>query len=467
MHHYLIIDQGTHASRCIVFDQNLQALATKEHHVPIYRHNAQNIEQTPEKILASIYYCLDHLAQEGMLEHVKSAALVTQRSTIVAWHRKTGKALSPAISWQDTRAHQYLSLFQSTKQLREITGLPPSAHYGATKIHWLLKNNPTVQQALETEDLIIAPLASYLIKHLTHSPFAHVDYVNASRTQLFNIKKQNWSDTLLKQMQIPDSILPECKPNKAHFGNIRTFGIPLNLVTGDQNATLFAHGAPSPESLLINLGTGAFVIKPTSEQCLAHHSLLCSIAHSDSERSIYLQEGTVNGAGSAIEQITREIGENALFEQLPDWLRLIHSPPIYINTIGGLGSPWWNNTIEPHYLDYFDFEPELPDRAVAIIESIVFLLQNNIEHMKDSVTKNIIISGGLSRLDGLCQKIANLSQLEVTRSQEFEATARGAASLLSEKALMGEPGKLFHPQEDPELEKRYQRFSEHLKKFTL
>ena len=63
-------------------------------------------------------------------------------------------------------------------------------------------------------------------------------------------------------------------------------------------------------------------------------------------------------------------------------------------------------------------------KAVAIVESIIFLLQNNIEKLKDKDSQSIIISGGLSALNGLCQKLADLSGLEVDDILVFNNSTR-------------------------------------------
>ncbi|MCK5334638.1 MAG: hypothetical protein KAQ67_00675, partial [Gammaproteobacteria bacterium] len=122
MENILVIDQGTHASRCIVFDTTGNIIARSEHPLSIYRQGEHFIEQNPEKILASIYYCIDSLQQQGKLEHISSAALITQRSTIIAWNKQSGKALSQAISWQDTRASSFLKPLQTfASRIKDIT----------------------------------------------------------------------------------------------------------------------------------------------------------------------------------------------------------------------------------------------------------------------------------------------------------------------------------------------------------
>jgi len=467
MEQILVIDQGTHASRCMVFTADGQLLAQTRHPVTIYRQGERIIEQNAEEILASIYYCIDQLQHQLDFSQVKIAALVTQRSTIVGWHRQTGKMLSPAISWQDTRAADTLSaLFPFSEQIKNISGLPLSAHYGASKMQWLIENDENCRQAYEDENLVVAPLASYLVEQLTGITEAVVDHVNAQRTQLLDIDQLDWSEQLLKHFKLQPHCLPRTKPCLSDYGQFRHHPIQLKLVTGDQNAAVFAQQL-SKENLLINVGTGGFVLKLT-ELRNNDPTMLDGIAVTDKNTIQYLQEGTVNGAGSALALLFNELDEDHLFQQLPTWLQSITSPLVFINTVSGLGSPWWINSIEPYFFNTEADELNLPERAVAIIESIVFLLQCNIEKLSDQHTRKINISGGLARLDGLCQKLADLSQLVVSRSNNEEASATGAAWLLGDQQhwqqseQQSEQHENFSAEQNIGLQNRYRQFKQHL-----
>lgn len=468
MEQILVIDQGTHASRCMIYTNQGQLLAQTSHPVTIYRQNHQIVEQNAEEILASIYYCIDQLQHQHDLSLVSQAALVTQRSTIVGWHKHTGKMLSPAISWQDTRAADILQPLQAqAAAIKNITGLPPSPHYGASKMSWLVNYDENCQQAYQQEALIIAPLACYLIEQLTGITAPVTDHVNAQRTLLFDINNLDWSPALLDKFQLQQHCLPQARPCLSDYGQFRHHEIRLNLVTGDQNAALFAHGTPASDTLLINIGTGGFVLKMTKQR-MNDRDMLDGIAVTGEDKIQYLQEGTVNGAGSALALLFNEIDEHDLFQQLPRWLQSIPSPPVFINSVSGLGSPWWNNMIKPHYLDTTAEHLDLPEKAVAILESIVFLLQCNIERLADKSTRQIILSGGLSRLDGLCQKLSDLSQLSIKRSTNTEASATGAAWLLGDQYHWQHKDKFdeFNSEQNIALDQRYQQFKQRLISLT-
>jgi len=72
--------------------------------------------------------------------------------------------------------------------------------------------------------------------------------------------------------------------------------------------------------------------------------------------------------------------------------------------------------------------------------------------------RQVVISGGLAAIDGLCQSIADLSGLRVARSQIQEATARGLAFLLAGKPSSWGKGEFefFYPRVNAQLHDRYE-----------
>lgn len=463
MSYILVLDQGTHASRAIVFSLAGDIIEQTQTSVSLQQINQQIIEQDASELLESLIHCIKQLKQ-STLKKITLCSLCTQRSTIVAWHKQSGDALGPAISWQDRRSDADLLQFKNRQDLiKQITGLPLSAHYGSGKIRWLLKHNKKVNQALIKNNLIIAPLASFLLFNLLKNKPYLIDHSNAHRSLLFDLNTLDWSKNLLTLFDIPAAILPTCVPVLHEYGNLACADIPVTAVCGDQSAAFFSQGQVKPNSAVINIGTGAFILAP-SKHLTNPADLLAGIACSDSNTQTYLLEGTVNGAGSALSWAQKIYPIENLFDCLAEWLGQVSSPPIFINTIGGLGSPWWISCIDAHFID--DEESTLAERYVAIIESIAFLIQHNLLHMQNAITlETLSISGGLSRLDALCQKISDLSQLSVARSSNTEGSASGGAWLAAgcpSEWQQKNTSRVFLPNENPALIQRFHKFSEAL-----
>jgi len=486
--YYLAIDQGTHASRACLFDEAGRLVCEHTKKIQLKRISSTHIEQDANEIVNSVKAVVAQLLHEvNTQQTIVACGIAIQRSSVLAW-QKDGTAISPVLSWQDTRGSQQLEgLRKNESEIQQLSGLPLSAHYGASKLHYLL--NKTKSQGIATESLRLSPLISYLVFHLLEEHPYIVDHTNAQRTQLFGVAELDWSPRLAELFKVPLQTLPNCVPvldNTAlAHGKLAGTEIPVTAISGDQNAAIFGAGLLTQETALVNFGSGAFVLSFLPHY-RASEKQLSTIACSENNTVQFAREATINGAGSALTWLEKKHKVSNLWKQLPAWLNEIElnetspndikPPPLFINAVGGLGSPWWNNSIEPkfiiaeHSLNKIKtgLEPsvkasgELPSEAVAVIESIVFMVCINLEIMQSEQTlSRLRVCGGLSQLDGLCQDLANLSALPVERLNLPEATARGTAWLAAGKpnGWSSVDVEVFQPVNNAALSERYAMFS--------
>ncbi len=489
--YYLAIDQGTHASRACLFDATGELAYEYAKKVKLRRISNSHIEQDANEIVSSVKQVIAKLLREvNAADTIAACGIASQRSSVVAW-LNDGTAISPVLSWQDTRGKQQLvNLKKYEAEIQQLSGLPLSAHYGASKLHYLLEHANS--KVLTKHGPRVSPLISYLLFHLLEDFPYIVDHSNAQRTQLFGLAEMDWSKRLTKLFNIPIKQLPDCVPvlkgpEKPH-GKLAATDIPVCAINGDQNAAIFASGLLEPETAIVNFGTGAFIL-----HLLSHYSTsekqLSGIACSDHNTVQYVREATINGAASALTWLEKKHHASDLWKQLPEWLNNIEHPPVFINTIGGLGSPWWRSDIEEIFIVTDGLlnkseqdlsttkleaaDPETTDlamQAVAIIESIVFMVCINLEIMQsEQPLSRLRVSGGLSQLDGLCQRLADRSGLQVERMDLAEATARGVAWLAA-----GKPDgwsdielEVFEPADTPGLSERYDLFRATLNRYLL
>lgn len=458
---FLSIDQGGHASRAMVFNVEGEIVVSSEHPIQTQHPKPQLVEHEAEELLKSIRDSLhDVLQQLGQGAHfIEAAGLATQRSNVVCWDKHTGKALSPIISWQDTRANAWLQQLDLDRlDIHKTTGLFPSAHYGASKLRWCLDNLEEVKQAQHEGHLYFGPMSSYLVYNLVQERNCYADPVNASRTLLWHIHRKGWDRFLLQKFGIPVDCLPMCVATAYPYGTLEVEGhrIPLRVVTGDQSSALYAYGNLQYDTAYVNLGTGAFVSRPLGYALLYARRLLTSVIYSDPKDTSYVLEGTVNGAGAAIDWLQQQQPVTELWSKLPQWLDSVTDPPLFLNGVSGLASPYW----------IADFETELQAcdsieaKYVAVIESIGFLINANVQEMMKfaSPPQQIQISGGLAHLDGLCQRLADLSRLPVYRPKGCESTARGLAYLVAKMPNHwpeNEHGQWFKSKDNPVLDNRF------------
>ncbi len=444
----------------MVFDINGKLQAAAQTQIATLHPGRHRVEHDPDALLASIRRACNAVARQlgSRCSQIQAAGLATQRSTIVCWDRQTGKALSPVISWQDRRAARKLAgLTAHRSRVHDITGLILSPHYGASKIAWCLEKLKPVSQALRERRLAAGPLASFILANLLTGKPLLADPVNASRTLLWDYRRCDWSNELLALFRIPVSILPHSVPNQYPFGELQlgTHAIPLTVVTGDQPAALYVSGEPDTDSFYINLGTGAFIQRLHGNTPPQVPALLGSVLWQEPGRVLYVLEGTVNGASSALVWLCERLGisESKMFTMMPGWLAARSDVPLFLNGISGLGSPYWIPDFHSRFIGMGD----ATQKMIAAVESIVFLICVNLERMNkmERCARTIVVSGGLARWDGLCQRLADLSGLPVCRPTVHEATASGLAWLLGSRVREPLEYMEFRPANNAQLRCRY------------
>lgn len=417
--------------------------------------------------------------------------------------------------------------------IKQKSGLVVSPHYGANKLRRLIQTSDAVKEAHQKGALAFGPLVSWLLFHLLEgSPFV-VDHANASRTLLWNLTTREWDEDLLTHFEIPREALPECRPIVSEYGLLKDCPISCRAVSGDQNAALYARGEPLAGEIFANIGTGAFILQPVEGGPLFSENLLSGINFSEelalkisrrdddpveqrepkesapevtpeevawakqtpgdetsatadpvnapnkqttsqtdaAERVRYHIEGTVNGGAAALEWYFKrqKTEKKPSPEEIATWLQEYTSPPLFLNTIGGLGSPWWRPGGAPRWVgpDQNLVEPSTPEAVCSIAESIVFMLAANFEEMKRSgaITHDetlISISGGLAAFDEICQKLATLTGAKVQRYPQSEATARGVAWLANplHPDWRQKAERVFEPGQEGDLQERFRRFKD-------
>jgi glycerol kinase len=472
--YFLSLDQGGHSSRALIFDDMGNLVTRAQVAVEVESPQPDHVEQSPSALVSSLARAASLAIKQlpaAQRIFLQSASIVCQRSSVAFWHAEDAEPFANVISWQDRRGAKLLadvvSLQITADDLKQRTGLVANPHYGASKIAWMLRHNDAVRAAAANNTLRCGPLAAYLIRALTNNSSDMVDAGNASRTQLMSLSGMDWDESVLAAFGIPLQALPRVQASLSDYGmlTLDDVSLPLRYVNGDQNAALFANGVIDPHAYYVSIGTGAFCLAPWNSGHLpSSQQLLTLIALLQSP--FFAIEGTVNAAASAIDWLESQHGRSRNHDDVEQWLTEETSPPIFINTINGLGSPFWRGDIDTRFISGRDGEDQDGSYAqcfVAVIESIVFALVYNMDLMRQSGTmaKKVFVAGGLGQYDGLCQKLADLAQLPVTRHHDAEASARGAAFWLAgcpKHWACDMPKSVFTPKDNATLRQRYERW---------
>ncbi len=467
---YIAIDQGGHATRASAYDATgtlagaaLVTIATQ--------HNALgHVEHDPEEIVSSVRTALAELARIAPVSRWESAGFAVQRSSLVCWDATDGHALSPVISWQDTRNAQWLKgIARRSDDVQRLTGLPLSPHYGASKLRWCLDHLPEVRSAAAQSRLHAGPLASYLLHRLLREQPFLTDASTAARTLLWSPFERGWSEELLGLFGIPRAILPRATGTSAEFGTLDCEGksVAVTVCNGDQSVVPFAAGPFDRDAAYVNLGTGAFVLRATAD-ALHAPPLLTSVIRADAERYDFALEGSVNGAGAALDWLERHQGAAAgrLLALLADEPLADDTAPFFLNGVAGLASPFWRPDFQSSFVgDGTDLQ-----LCRAVLESVAFLLKANLDEIDRHLPPpaRLVASGGLAENRLLCRMLACLAEVPADRGSDREATSRGLAFLVAgEPADFAAPPVLrFEPDPDQSLLARYLKWLELMRAAT-
>ncbi len=462
MSYVLAIDQGTQSTRAAVLTTHGEVLAMASCPIPSTNPKAGMMEQDPVQIVQSASSAIDQVWRTlptTIRYSIEYCGIATQRSSVLCWDQH-GHPKSSVLNWQDTRGETVLAnLHDHADEIRQITGLPLSAHYGATKLRWLIDNK------MNDNDRT-GPISSYLLSRLTNTDNNAVDHGNAQRMQLLDLKTMDWSEKLSNLFGVPLFFLPASRPIYHKFGELSSYGIPITAMNGDQNAAWFCSGKPENGTALVNIGSGAFIIT-TKHEDTPLPQLLNTISFSEETDCEYILEATVNGAGNALQWLSSHFKIEEYRTFLQQSLEQVEDPPIFINTVGGLGSPWWKSGLDPVFngdpASYSHFE-----MLASVCESILFLINHNIQLMLQSKSiTELQLSGGLSRVDQICQKLANLTNLKVNRIDDSESTIKGIAWIAAgqPKTWLTSQNDAFLPQDESGLNSRFKLFIELLTKY--
>ena len=168
MGYILALDQGTTSSRAILFDEAGAIAAVAQHEFQQFYPQAGWVEHDPTEILTSQLACaVEALGRAGARPRdVAGIGITNQRETVIVWDRATGKAIHPAIVWQDRRtAAQCSELEQSGAgdDVSNRTGLVLDPYFSATKMQWLLGEGGVPL----TPDLAMGTVDSWVLWNLT------------------------------------------------------------------------------------------------------------------------------------------------------------------------------------------------------------------------------------------------------------------------------------------------------------
>ena len=426
---YIVIDQGTSSTKAFLFSNKGKILNQKKKSYKLETPRPFHIECNPQTILDDIVYLFNEMVTKEKIGNIHGLGFAFQRSTFLFWEKSTCLPLTPAISWQDSRATVILDRFKMYEEkVWEITGAPLSAHFGGPKYYYMVQNNRNLKQKIKNGEVYFGPLSAFIVHAITGQ--AAIDESIAGRTLMYDLYSGEWSKYTLDLFDVPINCLPPIKPVKHEYGKFLNSEIPLLVVIGDQQSALIGQSGLKKNTIGANFGTSASIQYNVGSEPVVTPGLISSILFSSQKSKYYILEGTINACNSLFYHLEKVL--NIPHEKM-QWdirARGINTEGIYVPGFSGISAPYW----KPGFPDIFIDTGREPNQIIrAGMESIGFLFNDILNCFSESgieLPKTVNASGGAAR-PVLLQFISSLTNLEICYSDLKDRTAVGVFKILS------------------------------------
>lgn len=438
----LAVDQGTTGTTALLVSQDLRVLAKVTVDFPNHYPHPGEVEHDPAEIWDSVGRAvtgaLDAAGVSG--RDVAAVGITNQRETSLFWERATGRPIHRALVWQDRRTTERCRGLKEAGHedwFRERTGLVLDPYFSGTKAEWLLDHVHGARAAAERGDLAFGTIDTYLAWRMTG---AHVtDPSNASRTLLYDLHEERWSERACELLRIPRAVLPEVVPSSGIVGTTRGLpflpdGIPVAGLIGDQQGALFGQACFAPGTAKCTYGTGAFILLNTGDRPVASRSgMLTTVAWRLGGRTTYALEGSAFVAGAAVQWLRDGLGIvrtsseiEALAASVPD-----SGGVVFVPALTGLGAPHWRPEARGLVAGLTRGSTR-GHLARAALEGIALQIDDILRAMAADLggaLRELRVDGGASANDLLLQIQADLLGVACVRPTIVETTALGSGLL--------------------------------------
>lgn len=440
----MALDRGTTSSRCIIFDKdgNIIKVAQKEFE-QIYpkpgwvEHDAMEIWGSQSGVMRE---AVDTAGINP--EEIAAIGITNQRETTVVWDKKTGKPIYNAIVWQCRRTSEICDELKEkglTECIREKTGLIIDAYFSATKVKWILDNVEGARERAKKGELLFGTIDTWLIWKLTGGRVHVTDYSNASRTMMYNINTLEWDKDILKELDIPEIMLPEVKESSCIYGYTDSglfadIKIPIAGCAGDQQSALFGQNCFEEGTAKNTYGTGCFLLMNTGEKPVkSENGLLTTISWGVDGKVEYALEGSIFMGGASIQWLRDEL---RMIKSAADSekyaMRVENTNGVYVvPAFTGLGAPYWDMYARGTIVG-LTRGAKKEHLIRATLESIAYQTKDVLEAMQNDSgieLKSLKVDGGASNNNFLMQFQSDILNVKIDRPKIVETTALGAAYL--------------------------------------
>ncbi len=433
---YLVgIDVGTTATKSVLFDSLGNAVASASCEYPIYHPQNGWAEQNPEDWWMAVVKTLKEITKNFDGE-VAGVGLSGQMHGLVMLSQ-SGEVLRNAIIWCDGRTSKECRLIYEKvgyDRLLEITANPALEGFTASKILWVMNNEPQIYAKCRH---ILLP-KDYIRYKLT-GEFA-TDVSDASGMQLLDIKKREWSGEVCEKLGVDVSYLAKVYESAENTGTITAEAAKL---TGLKEGVAVAAGAGDNASAAVGTGVcrdgEAFTTVGTSGVVFAHmnnlaidkagrvHTFCCAVPN------CWHIMGVTQGAGLSLKWFKETFAKEISYKELDKMCENVSigaNRLMYLPYLMGERTPWLDADARGVFFGLCPTH-KIEHLGRAVMEGVSYSLKNCLDVFEEMgvKTEKMAICGGGGKSRFWRQMIADVYNMELTVKASSEGAAQGAAIL--------------------------------------
>ena len=366
-------------------------------------------------------------------------SMTNQRETFALFDKFTGKPVRNAVVWQCTRGEKICENIMNnneySKLITQKTGLKANTFFSASKLKWILENEPNIKEGLLKGNILFGTIDTYLLYRLTKCREYVTDITNASRTLLFNCIDNSWDPELFSIFDIKQFDLAEVRPSSSNFGysnfeNSFLKEIPISGVAGDAQASFFANLCFNPGDSKITTGTGFNIQTNIGTSFKIDTNAFTTLAFSHNKKNYYSLECLGSVAGATISWLKNNL---KLIEKVSESeslsLEIEDSGGVaLIPAFTGLGPPYWKANARAAFIG-INASTTKKQIVRAALESVAFQMVVYLEFLQRDnkfELRNLIVDGGMIKNKLFLQMIADLLKIEIMVPEIEEMSLYGA-----------------------------------------
>lgn len=271
MSYVIGVDLGTSGTKTVLFDELGKVIASHTVEYPLYQEKNGWAEQDPMDWYNATITTIKTVLDKSNIDsaEIKGIGLSGQMHGLVMLD-KDFNVLRKSIIWCDQRTGkecEEITEIVGAEKVIEITANPILTGFTASKIRWVMKNEPNVfekcRYILLPKDFVRLMLTGELATEVS----------DASGMQLLDVPNRKWSKTMLNALNISEDMLGKVYESPDITGEITQ---KIADITGLKKGTIVVGGAG--DNAAASVGTGvvedgkAFTTIGTSGVVYAHTS---------------------------------------------------------------------------------------------------------------------------------------------------------------------------------------------------